>query len=166
MARIILFLIGLNCISICVGNDYLQEKWIMETCSISDKLIDSIYSEIPQRELQGLEYITPTYKFVCNDMPDSIERLRIIHSQPLDKYYKPSGLRRSIIIMYLKSGKKQRIFSGQNNVQNPFLSNFLLLQEEMITNIWYEIDFSRLNLSWQPDYRSYFYFLYYDFVRR
>lgn len=166
MARIILFLIGLNCISICFGNDHQREKWVMEACSIGDKLIDSIYSEISQRELQGIEYITPTYKFVCDEMPDSIERLRIIHSQPLDKYYKPFGLNKSIVIMYLKNGKKQRIFSGQHNVQNPFLSNFLLLQEEMITNIWHKIDFSRLNLSWQSDYRSYFYFLYYDFVRR
>lgn len=166
MARIILFLIGLNCISICFGDNLQRENWIMEACSIGDKLIDSIYSEIPQRELQGIEYITPTYKFVCDEMPDSIERLRIIHSQPLDKYSKPFGLNRSIVIMYLKNGGKQRIFSGQHDIQNPFLSNFLLLQEEMITNIWHKIDFSRLNLSWQPDYESYFYILYYDFIHR
>lgn len=167
MERIILLLITFFCILDCYGKrDSNSERWVIESRNLKDSLIDSIYSEIPKRESQGLYYVEPVYKFACSEMPDSIEKLRIIYSQPLDKHFSPCGLHRLIVIIFHKNGKKYRIFSSRLDKENPIISKFFIEQESMIEDIYHQIDFSRFNLQWYSDYSSYFYNIAYDLVRK
>lgn len=168
MARIVSLLITVSCILNCFGKseNNSSEQWVTEPYNLKSSLIDSIYSEIPEREAQGLYYVQPLYKFACNEMPDSIEKLRIMYTQPLDRHFSPFGLNRLNIILFHKNGTKYPIFSSKLYTENPIISKFFIEQESMMEDIYRQIDFSPFNLQWSPDYSSYFHTLMYDLVHK